>query len=362
MPALMSRAATTQPRESVLSTPTEQRPNPRVCFPGPYQVVLDQTAIATQPGPTELLIRCLYSLISAGTELAMYTHSHIGFSDPANTYAKYPFYPGYTAVGQVEAVGSAITGFAPGEIVYYPGFHQHYAFVDPAQTTMLHVPPDLPLPHVPFVRMAEIAYTSVLMSSVQPGDTVAVLGLGLVGHLAAQLFQLEGATVIGIDLTALRRQLAGQAGIRHLVDAQTQDAVAAVQEHTGGEGAAIVVEATGSPSLVETALAMAREKGEVILLGSTRGRAEVDVYNHIHRRGVTLKGAHGRLVPRHAPPGEIDQVDVDKRMLQWLHEGRLQVEHLVTEMVRPEQAEVQRAYESLHNAKDKVMAILIEWT
>lgn len=325
-------------------------------------MVLEQTPIATQPGHTDLLIRCLYSLISAGTELAMYTHTHIGFADPANTYAQYPFYPGYTAVGQVEAVGSEVKGFAPGETVYYPGFHQRAALVDPGQTTVLHVPPGLPLPHVPFVRMAEIAYTAVLMSSVQPGDTVAVLGLGLVGHLAAQLFQLEGASVIGIDLTALRRQLASQAGIRHLIDAETQDAVAAVQELTGGAGAAIVVEATGVPRLVETALEMAREKGEVILLGSTRGRAEVDVYNHIHRRGVTLKGAHGRLVPRHAPPGEIDQVEVDRRMLQWLHEGRLKVDHLVSETVRPEQGEIQRAYESLHNAKDKVMAILIDWS
>ncbi|MCC6170056.1 MAG: zinc-binding dehydrogenase [Caldilineaceae bacterium] len=336
--------------------------NPRVCFPGPQQVVLVEEQIAAQAGPGEMLVKCFYSLISAGTELAMYTHTHIGFSDPANTYAKYPFYPGYAAVGRVEAVGSGITDFAPGDVVYYPGHHQRYALIAPDKTTVLPVPQGMPLPHAPLIRMAEIAYTSVLMSSVRAGDTVAVLGLGLVGHLAAQLFQLQGAAVTGVDVVAFRRELASQSGIRPVVDAANQDAVAAVRDVTGGNGAAIVVEATGVPQLVETALEMAREQGEVILLGSTRGPAQVDVYNHIHRRGVTLKGAHGRLVPRHAPPGEIDQVDVDKQMLAWLYEGRLKVDHLLTERVCPEQGEVQRAYESLLHAKDKTMAILIDWS
>jgi 2-desacetyl-2-hydroxyethyl bacteriochlorophyllide A dehydrogenase len=345
-----------------LSNTWEPQSNPRVCFTAPFQVVLQQDTLSTQAAPNQMLVRCLYSLISPGTELAMYTHTHIGFSDPTNTYAKYPFYAGYTAVGQVEAVGADVQDFAPGDIVYYPGYHQRYSLVSPHQMIVLHVPSDLPLIYVPFARMAEISYTSVLMSTVKEGDQVAVLGLGLVGNLAAQLFLLQGASVIGIDLVASRRRLASEAGIVHTVNAEAQDVVRAVYDLTDGEGADIVVEATGSPKTVSLALEMTREQGEVILLGSTRGLVELDVYNHIHRRGVTLKGAHGRLVPRRASDGRIDQVAVNKLMLQLLQNNRLKVDHLVTECVLPVQSEIERAYQSLLDKKESTMAILIDWT
>lgn len=345
-----------------MSNAADPQSNLRVCFTGPYEVALVQERLETAIAPDQMRVKCLYSLISPGTELAMYTHTHIGFSDPANTYARYPFYAGYTAVGQVEEVGADVQGFSPGDVVYYPGYHQAYALVSPGPMTVLPAPSDLPPRHVPFVRMAEISYTAVLMSSVGAGDTVAVLGLGLVGNLAAQLFQLQGATVIGLDLVAFRRQLAAAAGLAHVVDAEQQDVVQAVHSLTGGRGADIVVEATGSPQAVAPALSMAREKGEVILLGSTRGLVELDVYNHIHRRGVTLKGAHGRLVPHRSQDGSVDQLAVDKQMLQWLREGRLRVEHLVTKQVRPIQDEIETAYQSLLHAKESTMAILIDWT
>jgi threonine dehydrogenase-like Zn-dependent dehydrogenase len=341
---------------------TDTRPSLCVRFPAAYQVEMEEAPVAAQPGPKQLLVKTLYSLISPGTELAMYTQTHIGFSDPTNTYAKYPFYPGYTAVGRIEAAGSEVQGFASGDTLFYSGRHQTYSLVTPDQDIIMVIPQGVPHTRVPFIRMAEISFTSLLMSDLRPGDTVAVLGLGLVGNLAAQLFQIHGARVIGVDLVPFRRELARQAGIEQTVAAEQQDAVSAVRELAGGDGPRIVVEATGSPLLVPSALAMAREKGEVILLGSTRGTVELDVYNLIHRRGVTLKGAHGRLVPRRSQDGSIDQVAVDKRMLQWLQEGRLKVDHLVTERVRPLQGEVERAYQALLNAKDSTMAILIDWT
>lgn len=345
-----------------MNNQADLRQSIRVCFPGPYQVSLQEAPVAAQPNSTQLLVKCLYSLISPGTELAMYTQTHIGFPDPANTYAKYPFYPGYTAVGRIEAAGADVQGFALGDVVFYPGHHQTYSLVSPGQTIVLAVPQDMPATRVPFIRMAEISNTAVLMSDVRAGNAVVVLGLGLVGNLAAQLFQQRGASVIGVDLVPFRRQLAEQAGIGQTVAAEEQDSIAAVQELTGGEGPRIVVEATGSPQLVPTALAMAQEKGEVILLGSTRGLVELDVYNHIHRRGVTLKGAHGRLVPRHTTDGSIDLVAVDEQMAQLLRSGQLQVDHLITEIVRPEESEVQRAYQALLNAKERSMAILIDWS
>ena len=73
-------------------------------------------------------------------------------------------------------------------------------------------------------------------------------------------------------------------------------------------------------------------------------------------------GSSGRLVPRHATGGEVDLVTVDKQMLQLLREERLKVDHLITDIVRPDPSQIARAYNSLLTEKDKAMAILIDWS
>lgn len=333
----------------------------RISFPGPFQLQLEARPLAGTLQPHELLLKCIYSLISAGTELAMFTQTHIGFGDPDNTYAKYPFHPGYAAVGRVEAVGAEVSRFQPGDFVYYPGRHQSYHVDSSDNGLLLAVPKDMSLLRVPFAAMTQIAFTSVYMSQATAGDSVAVLGLGLVGNLASQLFMLRASPVIAVDLVEFRRQLARQAGVRQTVDAEKQDIVHAVRELTGGIGPRTVVEATGVPALVAPALKMVRDRGEVILLGSPRGTAVIDVYDDIHRKGVHLIGAHTRLVPAEPlVPSSLDRAGATNQLLHLLDQGRVVVDHLVTDVVTPDHAEA--AYNSLHSGKDKSVAILIDWS
>ena len=332
-----------------------------ISFPGAYQLQLKEQSLTGTLQPHELLLKCVYSLISAGTELAMYTQTHIGFADPDNTYAKYPFYPGYAAVGRVEAVGAEVSRFAPGDLVYYPGRHQTYHVDSDANGLLLAVPQEMSLQRVPFAAMTQIAYTSVYMSQATAGDSVAVLGLGLVGNLAAQLFTLRASPVIAVDLVEFRRQLARQAGITQTVDAEKVDIVHRVRELTGGLGPRTVIEATGVPALVTPALKMVRERGEVILLGSPRGTAEIDVYGDIHRMGVHLIGAHARMVPNQPLfPSGIDRAATTNQLLHLLARGHVVVDHLITDVVTPQRAEA--AYNTLLSEKDKSMAILIDWS
>ncbi len=334
--------------------------NSRVCFLGPHRVVLQQESLATQLGPHELLVRCMYSLISPGTELAALTRTHVSFEDPDHP-RKYPIYPGYAAVGEVEAVGPEVVNFAPGDVVYYRGYHQSYSIVSYNDRPVLPVPPDLPLQLVPFARFGQICNTAVLVSEAREGDVVAVIGLGLIGNIAAQLFRIHGASVIGIDLIAFRRDLAVQAGITHVIEAERTDTVTAVMQATRGAGARTVIEATGNPDSISLALRMARRRGEVILLGSPRGVAKLDVYHLIHSTGVNLKGAHEGLVPWIAVDGnELDRRSIAEQMLRLLQERQLLVEHLISETVGPE--EISRGYDLLLSEKDKTMAVLVDWT
>jgi threonine dehydrogenase-like Zn-dependent dehydrogenase len=177
--------------------------------------------------------------------------------------------------------------------------------------------------------------------------------------MAAQLFRIRGARVMGADLLAFRRGLAQEAGIDYLINPQQQDLVSAIREATAGEGARTVVEATGNPELINPALEATCKLGEVILLGSPRGKATIDVYNLIHRKGISLKGTHETLVPRQPNASEPNQHSVSAIMMSYLQTGELKVGHLISEVVRPDEAE--KGFKALLSEQDKTMAVLTDW-
>lgn len=350
--------------------------NERVRVLRPYEVTLQCEEMDAEIGEDQLLIRCCYSAISPGTELGLFTGSHGGIGDPNESAVKndpffpgfrYPFSPGYAAVGEVEVAGAHVHGFSPGDIVYYPGRHQRYAIVSPLLTPVIPVPSGMPLKAVPFARFGQIASTALVFSNAGTGDLVAVIGLGLIGNLAAQLFRVHGASVIGADLIGFRRELAKQAGIPSTIEADQRDTVSAMREASGGEGARTVIEATGNPRLLEPALQMAAPRGEVILLGSpltASGRDEmlsVYILHLIHRKGASVIGAHESLVPAISPGSDVvDQRALARRALDLIDRKQLVVEHLISDVVTP--GEIGRAYTSLLREKDTTMTVLIDWT
>src|SRR3954463_9143834 len=92
-------------------------------------VVLDPLKTGVQesdlpaPGPQQVLVQTAYSVISAGTELAVYTGTHQWLQDPKMADWKFPFKPGYSAGGTIVAVGNEVTGWKAGDRVAYPGNH-----------------------------------------------------------------------------------------------------------------------------------------------------------------------------------------------------------------------------------------------
>ncbi|MBI1294595.1 zinc-binding dehydrogenase [bacterium] len=332
--------------------------NVKTVFPGPNEVALREDELPAAPPPHAVRLRTHYSLISPGTELALLTQTHIGFSKPeTHPWVKYPLYPGYAAVGEVEAVGADVTAFAPGDLVFYMGKHELYADVDPRETPVLPIPSTARIDHLPFARLAQIANSACYVADVFAGHRVAVIGLGLVGNLAAQICRRHGAEVIAVDLSQARRDIAARCGIVHAVEAERADAVAAVKAWSNG-GADVVIEATGNPALVTPALQMVRPRGQVILLGSSRGAAEIDVYTLIHRPGVIVRGAHETVLPLIAEDG-LDRRTVLTQMLDWIAQGHLIIEPLHTHTSLPQ--ELTQAYHVLNTDKDHALGVLVDW-
>ena len=183
-----------------------------------------------------------------------------------------------------------------------------------------------------FFNLLAIAMQGLRKARIELGESVAVLGAGLIGILAMRLAQLSGGLpVIGIDLDAQRLTLAGTIGADAVIvssDSLADD----LRSLLGKEGANVVIEATGAPPLVATAFQLAAERGRVVLLGSARGDSErVNFYRDVHRKGLHIIGAHEITRPLHEnSPGYWTQISEHQVCLELLARRRVDVAPLIT--------------------------------
>lgn len=174
--------------------------------------------------------------MSPGTELAIFTGSHIGFTLPQPPFPLMPHRPGYALVGEVQALGSAVQGLRAGQRVLMEAGHGTFALADTRTHAVVPVPDAVPSTQAPLARMAGIAFTALRLAPPALGDRVVVLGLGLVGLLAGQLYRLAGARpVVGVDRLASRLHLAEHLGLLP-VDASGEETSIALGRILGARG------------------------------------------------------------------------------------------------------------------------------
>lgn len=311
-------------------------------------------------GPTEVLVRNRYSLVSAGTELACLAGLESWFPLPGT--------PGYIAVGEVLAMGRGVTHVSPGDVVYTYGPHAEHFKIDIANRwggLCLKVPANLPPDQATFTRMATIALTSLRVSEIELGDFVLVTGLGQVGNFAAQLAGLQGARVIGADVSEKRRQAAQASGIAFTIDSSRPDWKAQVREITGGPGVSTFIDATGLSAVVTEASEVVAGNGEVILLGSPRAPFSTnvtDVYRRVHLPpSLTMKGALEWRFPTYPEEFTKHSIERNARIVMGLiATGRLQIGPLYTHKVPPERAP--EMYAGLQGRKDDFRSVVFDWT
>lgn len=329
----------------------------QLVFPERMNVETVDVEVRDTPGPAEVLVENLYGLISPGTELAMFTQTHVGFPLPDFAYAKYPFYPGYASVGRVLLAGRDVDAVGEGDLVYVRGKHASHALIASGRS-LLKLPENLALERAPFAVIAKIALTAVRLSDVRLGHTVAVFGQGLVGNLAAQLMGLSGARrVIGIDTVPERLAVSKACGVEACINPAAEGVGDRIDALTNGAGCQVVVEATGNPDVAPHAIRAAAQMGQVVLLGSPRGSAEIDLYFDLHRTGVSVIGAHGS---RQADAAQFGDPDPDDLMLDFIARERLKVAPLLTHVLPASSAAT--AYRGLLEEKNAWLGVLLDLT
>jgi 2-desacetyl-2-hydroxyethyl bacteriochlorophyllide A dehydrogenase len=341
--------------------------NQFLLFTGPNQVVLaDEEVSPDDLRPGEALVKAEYSIVSAGTEGSHFTDLEAQMPRPPGQAAPtYPRRTGYGHLGEVVALGPQTDNVRIGDRVLTFSNHASRVRANVGRFA-LPVPPEIPGRRAVATRMAGVSITALRSSSVQPGDRVVVIGLGLVGNFAAQLFQLAGARVLGLDVAPKRLEVARRCGIREVHNSAESDPIAAVRDWSGdGQGAEIVVEAIGNSELVMQAVEMTRRHGETILLGSPRARFTADVtpmLTRLHLQAIRMIGALEWTYPI---PAQTERARFTIRhnyeqILGWIADGQLAVDPLVSHVLSP--AQCQEAYTGLTTKKDEYTAVVFDWS
>ena len=186
---------------------------------------------------------------------------------------------GYSSAGIVDEVGEGVDGIAPGDRVACGGggWANHAEVVTIPRNLVVPVPEGVSLEDAAYATVGAIALHGVRQSGAALGDSVGVIGLGLVGQLAVRLLQANGCRVVGIDLDEAAVELARSAGAVALSRGEP-GLPGAIRSATRGLGLDAVLLCASSPSSdpLELAVALARDRGRIVVVGETRidvGRA-----------------------------------------------------------------------------------------
>jgi threonine dehydrogenase-like Zn-dependent dehydrogenase len=241
-------------------------------------------------GPYDILVRTRLTQVSAGTEVNAIRARRSGVL--LGEVADLPL--GYTSVGVVEAVGSEVTGLAPGDRVLGEGPHASHWLVTQAargsthaqasEQDLLPVPDEVDDASAAFAILGDVALHAVQRAWIAIGESVAVYGQGVVGLIALRLARLSGAhPLIGVDVVDERLRVSKLYGASHLVNATSQDVAAAIHAATpvprrfagvaaaGLEptsGADVQIHATSRIDVVPEILKAAGDRGRIVIAGA----------------------------------------------------------------------------------------------
>ncbi len=174
---------------------------------------------------------------------------------------------GYCNVGRIIAIGKGVEGFSIGDRVASNGPHAEYVCVP--KNLVVQIPEGVSDEEASFTVIGAIGLQGIRLANPTLGETVVVVGLGLIGLVTAQLLKANGCSVIGFDYDNLKVELARKLGIDAVNPSEGIDQVGYVQNATGniGSDAVIITASNKSNEIISQAAKMSRKRGRIILVG-----------------------------------------------------------------------------------------------
>jgi predicted dehydrogenase/threonine dehydrogenase-like Zn-dependent dehydrogenase len=256
-----------------------------------------ETVLAELPAPSaergHLLIRTRVTLVSQGTEKMLVQFGKASLWGKARSQPEKvrqvvqkimtdglvptieavfrkldePLPLGYCNAGVVIGVGAGVTGFAVGDRVASNGAHAEVVSVP--VNLCAKIPAGVTDEEAAFTVAGAIALQGVRLAGPTLGETVAVVGLGLLGQLAVQLLRANGCRVLGYDFDAAKVEMARRFGVDALCVAGEGDPVRHALASTNGLGvdAVLITASASSNEVVAQSARMSRKRGRIVLVG-----------------------------------------------------------------------------------------------
>jgi len=298
--------------------------------------------------PGGVLVRTVRSLVSAGTEKMIIDLARKSLLGKArarpdlvrkvitaarkqgymNTLRKLqtkldaPIPLGYSSAGIVTEVGENVSDCQVGDRVACAGAgyanHADYAFVP--RNLIAKLPDPVSMVEGCFATVGAIALQGVRQAAPTLGERVAVLGLGLIGQLTAQLLRANGCRVLGFDPDATRAKLAEELGT-HL--AVCTDLELAAERFSAGQGvdAVIIAASTSSPTPLEQAGEISRLRGRIVVVGLVGMEVPRSLY---YRKELDLRMSMSYGPGRYDPDYEERGFDYPLGHVRWTEQRNLQ--------------------------------------
>lgn len=287
--------------------------------------------VVETPAPTVkenmVIVETLYSVVSAGTERSlasfggknliqkamerpdqvkkvtekMSTDGILTTIENAFGRLKDPMPMGYTAVGRITDVGRGVTDLKVGDIVAEVGQAYHSEVNRVGKNLVVKLPEELEdIRQAAFGALGGIALEGIHQAEVMPGETVAVIGLGLLGHICARILYAYGCDVIGYDVVD---KTLPETKLKAFINSTDDSAADITKSLTKGRGVdkVIITAATNSNAPIDLSQQITRDRGIICMIGVTQMHLDRRPF---YERELTFKIARSYGPGRYDPAYE----------------------------------------------------------
>ncbi|GGB06379.1 bi-domain-containing oxidoreductase [Puia dinghuensis] len=233
---------------------------------------------------------------------------------------------GYSTAGVV--VGSMDTEgrFKPGDRVACAGqdYASHAEMVSIPQNLVARIPDNVSFEEASFTTLGAIALQGVRQAEPQLGESVCVIGLGLLGQITCQLLKANGCRVLGIDMSARLAGLARQLGADEALTRDDADLKNVIEHFTNGYGfdSIIITAAAPSNDPIELSAEIARKKGRVVVVGAVK--MDIPRDPHFYRKELELRMSCSYGPGRYDVHYEEQGVDYPYGYVRWTEQRNME--------------------------------------
>lgn len=343
--------------------------------------------------PGHVLVKTTRSLVSLGTEKMLVKFGKAGYIEKARQQPEkvkmvmdkiktdglkptvesvfnklnHPIPLGYCNVGRIEEIGKEVNEFQVGDRVISNGPHAEYVSVP--KNLCAKIPDEVSDDQASFTVISSIGLQGIRLVNPTFGETIVVIGLGLIGLITAELLKSNGCNVIGYDFDDYKVQIAKNKGIDAFVTSEGNDPVKYIMEKTGHKGAdgVLITASTSKNTVISDAANMSRKRGRIVLVGVIG----LDINrNEFYEKELSFQLSCSYGPGRYDETYEQKGIDYPFGFVRWtekrnfeailnaLKNKQLKVDELITEKLKFE--DFRKVYENIDASKS--IATLFEYS